>query len=179
MLPQSLQQAERVLAGVRFDVLAVDLEKRSGGTKRREVVAPPDAVTVLPLLPDGRVVMIRNTRFAVGEPLWEIPAGTLEAGEDPLLCAERELTEETGYRAGQMTKLLDFYTSPGFCTERMTAYLAEGLEHQGQNLEETEKIEVEPLAFDEALTLARENRIKDGKTLATLLHYQCFGRQGA
>jgi len=179
MLPQSLKAQDKLLGGVRFDVIGVDLAKRSGGTKRREVVVPPDAVVIVPVLDDGRVVLIRNTRFAVDQTLWEIPAGTLEEGEDPATCAGRELTEETGYAAKTLTKLLDFYTSPGFCTERMTAYLAEGLSHEGQQLDETEQIEVEPVTLNDAMTMMRENRIKDGKTIAALLHYAVFTRNAS
>jgi len=177
MLPQTLQDQPRLLDGVRFDVIAVDLKKRSGGTKRREVVVPPDAVVIVPVLSDGRLVLIRNDRFAVGETLWEIPAGTLEEGEAPDACAGRELTEETGYAASTLTRLLDFYTSPGFCTERMTAYLAEGLTHQGQDLDETERIEVEPVTLAEAMDMLVTNQIKDGKTIAALLHYYVFQRK--
>lgn len=179
MLPPSLQNQQRVLDGVRFDVIAVDLAKRSGGTKRREVVVPPDAVVIVPVLDDGRLVLIRNTRFAIDETLWEIPAGTLEPDEDPAQCAGRELIEETGYAAQSLTKLIDFYTSPGFCTERMTAYLAEGLTHHGQQLDETEKIEVEPVTLNEALAMLRDNRIADGKTIAALLHYYVFSRNAS
>jgi ADP-ribose pyrophosphatase len=176
MLPPSLQNSERLLEGVRFDVIGVDLAKRSGGTKRREVVAPPDAVVIVPVLDDGRLVLIRNTRFAIDQTLWEIPAGTLEPDEDPAACAARELEEETGYAAETLTKLLDFYASPGFCTERMTAYLAQGLTHRGQDLDETEQIEVAPVTLDDALTMLANNQIKDGKTIATLLHYYVFTR---
>jgi ADP-ribose pyrophosphatase len=179
MLPQSLSESDRLLAGERFDVIGVDLAKRSGGTKRREVVVPPDAVVIVPVLNDGRIVMIRNTRFAIDDTLWEIPAGTLETNEDPAACAGRELTEETGYAAQTLTPMLRFYTSPGFCTENMHAYLASGLSHHGQDLDETEQIEVHPMSVADVQALLGENKIRDGKTIATLLHYLYFQKDAS
>jgi ADP-ribose pyrophosphatase len=133
-------------------------------------------VVVLPLLEDGRIVMIRNHRFAVDEVLWELCAGTLEPGEPPATTAARELVEETGYRADHVEAMTTFYTSPGICDEIMFAFLAEGLTHVGQKLEETERIEVEPVECDEALGMVEAGEIRDGKTIATLLFYQTFLR---
>lgn len=168
-------QAERLLEGVRFDVYAVGYPKRSGGHKRREVVVPADAVVILPLLDDDTVVLIRNERFAVNQTLWELPAGTLEPGENPDLCAARELQEETGYAADRVDRLTEFYTTPGFCTEKMTAYRATGLRFAGQDLDETERIETQTLSLDEAAAMVRDGRIRDGKTIATLLYHLQFG----
>ncbi len=164
------------LEGVRFNVYAMGYPARGGGTHRREVVVPHDAVVVLPVLEDGRVVLIRNERFAVGKTLLELPAGTLEEDEDPAACAGRELTEETGYVAEQISRLTGFYTSPGFCTERMHAYLATGLTFEGQSLDETERITAEPMTMDDALRAMRNGEIEDAKTIATLLFYAQFGK---
>ncbi|MFW6059574.1 MAG: NUDIX hydrolase [Phycisphaeraceae bacterium] len=171
------EQGERVLAGVRFDVYALELARRGGGSSRREVVVPADAVVVVPMLDDGRVALIRNERFAVGRSLLELPAGTLEEGEEPAACAARELTEETGYVAARVEALTSFYTSPGFCTERMHAYVATGLRFEGQSLDETERIEVEPMALDAALRAVREGEVEDAKTIAALLFYAQFERE--
>ncbi|MFA9479394.1 NUDIX hydrolase [Phycisphaerales bacterium AB-hyl4] len=167
---------QRVFEGVRFDVMAVGYPRRGGGEQRREVVVPADAVVVLPVLDDDRVVLIRNERFAVGETLWELPAGTVEEGEDPDACAGRELTEETGYTAERIVRLTRFYSSPGFCTEQMTLYLAQGLAFEGQNLDETERIVVEPVSWDEAMAMTADGRICDAKTIAGLLFYAQFVR---
>src|SRR5690606_11394583 len=95
------------------------LQTDASGTHHiREIVVHPGAVTIVPILPDGRVCMIRNFRVAVGETLLELPAGTLEPNEDPAITAVRELTEETGYRAGRVEPLCDFYMSPGILNER-------------------------------------------------------------
>ncbi len=178
-MPDDITSDNQVLFhGVRFDVRGVELSQRSGGTIRREVVVPASAVVMLPMLDDKTVVLIRNERFAVGQTLWELPAGTLEAGEDPALCAARELLEETGYAGAEVTRLIEFYPSPGFCTELLTAYLARDLTFRGQDLDETERITTEAVALDQSIQMVRDNRIRDAKTIATLLYYQTFLRTG-
>lgn len=163
--------------GVRTTIRAIDLPKRGGGTHRREVVEAADAVVILPLMDNGDVVLIRNERFAVQDTLWELPAGTVEAGESPDDCAPRELVEETGYRAERVEKLAEFFPTPGFCTELLHAYRATGLTFVGQDLDETEKITAQVVAWDEAMRMVRDNVIRDAKTIATLLHHQTFGGQ--
>ena len=170
------QHAEKVLDGVRFDVVRVGYPNRTGGQTHREVVVPADAVVILPILDPDTVVLIRNERFAVGQQLWELPAGTIEQGEDPDVCAGRELTEETGYAARSIRSVTSFYTSPGFCTEKIFAYIASDLTHEGQNLDDTEQIEVHPVALDEALQMTRDGRIADAKSIALLLYYAQFER---
>lgn len=156
---------------MRFDVHAVAVAGR-----RREAVVHPGAAVILPLFDDGSVAMIRNVRFAVDETLWELPAGTLEPDEDPAVCAARELTEETGYRAERIDKLTEFYSSPGICTERMHAYLARGLTHVGQDLDATEQIEVEVIAWDRTMQMVQAGEVRDGKTIAALLYWHTFGK---
>ena len=167
-------KAERIYTGVKFAVDRVRIAHREKGAVERELVVHPGAVIVLPVLDDGRVVMIRNHRFTVGETLWELCAGTLEPDEPARQCAGRELIEETGYRAGRIEPLTTFYTSPGFCNETMHAFVATELEAVGQQLEATEQIEVKLVAMDAVMAMARDGRIRDGKTLATLLYYQRF-----
>ncbi|MDX1681718.1 MAG: NUDIX hydrolase [Phycisphaeraceae bacterium] len=176
---QSVASKERdtVFSGSRFDVDRVEVETDGKGSVTREMVVHPGAVAILPIFDDtDSIVMIRNERFAVGESLWELPAGTLEPSEDPFDCAGRELIEETGYKAASLTRLTEFYTTPGFCNERMLGYLAEGLEHVGQDLEAGEKITVEPLAYDRVIRMIENGDIRDGKTIALLLLYDRFRR---
>lgn len=180
MPPKTFAEATRVFHGTRFDVHTVHASKPDGSSWRREMVVHPGAVVVMPLL-DGqlgreKVVMIRNERFAVDQRLWELPAGTREPGEKPHQCGERELIEETGYRAAKFTKLTDFYTTPGICTERMWAFLAEDLTHIGQSLDESERITVEVVGLDRTMRMVKSGQIRDGKTIATLLYYQTFLR---
>ncbi len=173
------EQSERIFTGVKFAVERVNLTTRDGDRIEREKVVHPGAVLVLPITDDDRVVMIRNERFAVGEVLWELCAGTIEPGEPPQACAPRELIEETGYEAGSIEPLTTLYTSPGFCDERMHVFVARELKHVGQRLEPTEKIEVQLIAWPELLAMIERGEVRDGKTVAALLHYQVFKRTGA
>ncbi|MCC6579664.1 MAG: NUDIX hydrolase [Phycisphaeraceae bacterium] len=175
MAQQPTSLGTQVFEGRRFQVHALDMAGPDGRVFRKEVVVHPGAVVILPLLDAQTVVLIRNERVAVGQTLWELPAGTLESGEEPLACAWRELIEETGYRAGHIAALTDFYTSPGICTERMWAFVARDLAHVGQQLDENEHITPEPVAMTKAMDMLKSGDIRDGKTLATLLYYDRFG----
>lgn len=162
---------------VRVEVHLME-DEETGRRSRREVVVHPGAVVVLPMLPDGRVLLIRNRRHAVGQTLLELPAGTLEKNEDPMNCAGRELLEETGYLAGRLKSLGHFYASPGVLTEKLYAFAAYDLEPRAQALDEGEEIELTPMTRDEAVDLIRTGDIQDGKTIATLLMYERFFSQG-
>jgi ADP-ribose pyrophosphatase len=164
------KEPEVVLVGARFNVERRWLARRDGGSEAREVVVHPGSVVILPLLPDGRIVMIRNLRFSVERTLWELPAGTRDPSEPPLLCAARELEEETGYRAAQLEPLLEFYPAPGISNERMHAFVATGLTPVAQQLDATEQIEVFPLADTEVLRMLRAGEIEDAKSIAVLLY---------
>ena len=153
-----------------FDVLSIEADHPNGGVMQREVVDHRGAVFIVPMLDHQTVILIRNRREVVEQTLWEIPAGTLEEGESPIFCAGRELVEETGYEAKQITPLLDFYTSPGFCNEKLYGFVAKDLTYIGQNLDETEEIEVVPVAFAKALEMIKNQEIVDAKTIAALLY---------
>ena len=151
-------------------------DDETGKRLAKEVVVHPGAVVILPLLSDGTVILIRNRRYAVGQSLIELPAGTLEKGEDPMNCAGRELIEEAGFLAGRLQRLTAFYASPGIISERIYAFAAHDLEPAAVDLDEGEEIEVVPTSFTEALEMIRDGRIQDAKTIATLLFYDRFGR---
>lgn len=178
MIPQPVRNAEIIFRGARFDVRAMSWPGHGGRSHRREMVVHPGAVVILPLVDEDHVVLIRNERHGIGEVLWELPAGTLEPDEPPDRCAAREVEEETGYRAGRIEPMTDFYTSPGICTERMWAYVARDLEEVGQKLDDSERITAEVVEWDRALAMCREGGICDGKTLAAILYHQAFGRSG-
>jgi ADP-ribose pyrophosphatase len=144
----------------------------------REVVVHPGAVVVMGVLPDQRIILIRTRRYAVGQNLVELPAGTLEKGEDPINCAGRELLEETGYLAGRLRPIGNFYSSPGILSEKMYAFVAYDLEEQEQALEEGEEIELQITPLDDAIEMIRRGEIHDGKTIAALLMYDKFLRGG-
>ena len=151
-------------------------DEETGKRVTREIVAHNGAVVVLPILPDGQILLIRNRRYTVGQILLELPAGTLERNEDPINCAGRELLEETGYIAGRLKSIGNFFTSPGILTEKMYAYVAYDLEESHQALEEGEDIELYPIDLDEAVGMVGRGEIIDGKTIAALLLYQNFHR---
>jgi ADP-ribose pyrophosphatase len=123
-------------------------------------------------------VLIRNYRIAVDEELLELPAGTIDPGEDPLETARRELAEETGYRAENFRRLTEFWVSPGILSERMHLFLATGLQPGAAALEKGEQIQTLVVAWDEALAMIDQQKIRDAKTLAGLLYYDRLRRRG-
>lgn len=165
--------------GKKFDFEMVKVDAGGGRTIEREVVRHPGAVTIVPVLDDGRVVMIRNRRIAVDAWLYEFPAGTLDAKEGPEACARRELIEETGYRATAMLPLGWFYTTPGLTDERMHAFVGTGLVEVGQALEEDEQIEVEAMEVERVLRMIDSGEIVDAKSMLALLLAQRRGLLGA
>ncbi len=152
------------------------LEDEDGHRIQKEVCVHPGAVVILAFLDADTILLIRNRRYTIGQYLLELPAGGLEKNEDPINGAGRELVEETGYLAGRLKRLLDFYSSPGILSEKMYTFAAYDLEKAGQDLEEDEEIEVMPVSFDEAVRMIGDGRIIDGKTIATLLAYERFYR---
>jgi ADP-ribose pyrophosphatase len=161
--------------GRKFDFERVVYAAPDGGRIEREVVRHPGAVVIVPVLDDGRIVLIRNRRYAVGTTLWELPAGTLEAGEDPAHCAARELTEETGFRARTIDPLGSFYTTPGLTDELMHAFCARGLTEVGQALEPGEEIEVHPVPRADAIRMLDDGDLMDAKSMLALLLAQRRG----
>ena len=168
------KNARTVFHGIRFDVLSLEVPAPSGKLFKKEFIAHPGAVVIVPILDNANVLLIRNRRFAVDEYLLELPAGTREEGEQDELTAARELEEETGYRAQKIVPLTTFYTSPGITNETMGAFLATGLVKTKQNLDESEEIEVESYPMKKALEMVKDKKIKDGKTIAALLFYHAF-----
>lgn len=161
-----------VHAGPIFSVERLECPNPRGGDRPpivRDIVRHPGAVAVVPVLDDGRLVLIRNRRDAVDAWLFELCAGKLERGEDPAAAAGRELEEETGYVATTIEKLGEFYTSPGFADELMRVFEARGLRPSAQRLEEDERIVVEIRTVDETMDMIASGEIRDGKTLAGLL----------
>jgi ADP-ribose pyrophosphatase len=134
-----------------------------------ECIRHPGGAAVVPVMPDGSVIMIEQYRYPVDAALWEIPAGRLERGESPLACAARELEEETGYRAGHMEKLANIYSAPAYCTEIISVFLATGLKAGQQHLDGDECIRVVRLPLGEALQRVLTAAVCDAKTLVGLL----------
>lgn len=153
-------------------VLTLKLDRiiEPGGIQAvREVVVHRGSVVILPLLEDGRVILVRQYRYAARQELWELVAGTLEPGETVLRAARRELLEETGYRARRLRHLLSFYPSPGFLTERMHVVEARGLIPGMARPESDERLEVGKFRRRELARMMASGEIADGKTLVALL----------
>ncbi|MGA9117374.1 MAG: NUDIX hydrolase [Bacteroidota bacterium] len=155
-----------------FDLVLEHIRHPSGEVTVREIASHPGGAVAVPLLADGRVLLVRQFRYPVGEEILELPAGRLHPGEDPRLAAARELEEETGWKAARWEKLAAIFTTPGFCSEVLHLFLATELAPLpgGPRREEGEQgMSVHMLPFREALRMAETGLIRDGKTLAGLL----------
>jgi len=152
-----------------YDGKLFDVTLERWGEHDREIVEHPGAVAIVAVDADGMVALVRQPREAARKQLLELPAGTLEEGEQPLETARRELEEETGLTGGAWRKLAAFYTTPGFCRERMHVFVAEGVQPGAASPEADEELEV--VRWDVQEIGARLAEIEDAKTLAALLLY--------
>jgi len=161
--------SELLLTTPKFRVVREVVTTAAGRKKTREIIRHPGACVIVPLLDDGRVCLIRNWRIAAGQTLVELPAGTLEPPEPPHVTAERELIEETGYRAAKIEFLHSFFLSPGILDEKMYLYLATGLTAGETAREEGEEIENLLMPWEEAIAMIFRGEIQDAKTIVGLL----------
>jgi ADP-ribose pyrophosphatase len=162
-----LKERERFRGRV-FALVDRDVLLPNGRRTTLNIVEHPGAVAVVPIHLNGDVVLLRQFRAAAGGTIWEIPAGTREPGEPPAKTARRELAEETGLKARRWTKIGDFYTAPGFCTEKIATYLARGLEETDGGCEADEALVPRRVPFAEALRMVARGVIRDAKTIAGL-----------
>lgn len=165
------KEAKTLLTTRRFRVEEVEEPLPDGSSRKRQIVRHPGAVTIVPMIADDQVCLIRNFRVSVEQTLIELPAGTLEPNEDPMHTAERELIEETGYRAGKIKHLHSFFLSPGVLDEKMRLYVATELEHVGAAREAGEQIENLIVPWDQAIEMVFNGQIQDAKSIAGLLYY--------
>lgn len=163
MKPQTLS-TETIYKGKVIDVLEARIREEDIEYKR-EIVVHKGSAVIIPVFGDNTVALVRQYRHAAGEFLLEVPAGTLNRGEDPQLGAARELEEEIGVTAAKIEKLCEFYVSPGFLTEKMHLYLATGLTETQQRLEDDEILSIERYSFPQASGLIRDGEIRDAKTI--------------
>lgn len=165
-------KSEKRYAGKVFNLIVDEVEYPSGNRAIREVAEHPGGAVVVPVLPGGELLMVRQFRYPMKQYLYELPAGKLDPGEVPAVCAARELEEETGYRAGSLKKLTSIYTSPGFCTECLHIFMATDLQSsaRGQILEEGEMdLTIERISFRRALEMIEREDIVDSKTICGVL----------
>jgi ADP-ribose pyrophosphatase len=167
-------RSQIVYRGQIFGIRRDEVVEPSGVRTSREMITHPGSVVVLPVLADGRVVLIRQYRHAARKFLWELVAGRIDKGESPRQAAARELIEETGYRAKRLRLYLDFFPSPGFLEERMFIFLASGLKEGQASPEDDEKIEARAYGRKQLEQMIQKRIIRDGKTIAGLLYYFRF-----
>jgi ADP-ribose pyrophosphatase len=177
-VPERLVASEPIHRGRYLEFRVDTVERADGRRARRDVAVHPGAVAIVAVDPEGRVLLVRQYRHPAGRVLLEIPAGTLDrdpdsgATEDPDLAARRELEEETGYRAQRWERLTDFWTAPGFATERMFLYLATDLVPAGPDRlhpDEDEALELVRLPWPEAVAAAERGEVNDAKSLVGIL----------
>ncbi len=168
-LRERLIGSTTTFAGRFISVTVDEVELPDGRTTMREIVHHPGAVAVVPLLDDGRVIMIQQYRQAARKVLWELPAGVLEAGEEPEVCARRELAEEIGQEPGELVHLFSAYLSPGFSTEVIHIFLARELHEVDASEESDENIRVVPMALSEAVAMVRRGEVQNAAAVCGLL----------
>jgi ADP-ribose pyrophosphatase len=167
-----LLSREVLYTGKVFDLIVDRVQYPSGNTGIREIARHPGGAVIVPLLDDGRVILVRQLRYPLGKHIIELPAGKLAPGEDPGDAAARELEEETGWIAGSLEHLATIYTTPGFCDEELHLYLAAHLRpsphgHRREEGESTMTLQTIPLR--DALGLVERGEVRDAKTIIGLM----------
>ena len=170
---ETLKQ-ETIYRGHAFNVRRDEVRLPNQRITHLDIIEHVGAVTILPVDDEGRILFVRQYRHATGRELLELPAGTLNAGEPPETCALREIREETGYAAGKMVKLGEFFLAPGYSTEYMVVYLATELKHDPLPGDQDEFISLQPIPIGQAYRMALSGEVMDGKSLAALLLAQAY-----
>jgi ADP-ribose pyrophosphatase len=168
-LTEKFINSKQVFNGNLLKVYSDEVELPNGHKAGREIIRHPGAVAIVPILNDGRIVMVRQYRYPIADTLLEIPAGKLDPGEKPTDCAVRELSEETGYVAHTLKKLTAIVTTPGFTDEVIHLYLAKDLEMTKQHTDEDEFINLEMYTKEELRVMIDNGSLSDAKTLVGLM----------
>jgi ADP-ribose pyrophosphatase len=163
-----------IYEGAVFGIRRDEIIEPSGVRTTREMITHPGSVVVLPVLPDGRILLIQQYRYAARQYLWELVAGRMDPGENPRQAAARELIEETGYRAKRLRIFLEFFPTPGFLEEKMFLLLAEGLTAGKAEPEQDEKIISRAYNHEQLEKMIRKGKLRDAKTIAGILYYLRF-----
>jgi ADP-ribose pyrophosphatase len=174
MQPPLPTQRQIIYTGRKIQVATELLTTAEGRQIRRDIVLHPGAVVILPILDRHQIVLLKNYRFIVEDTLWEVPAGTLESGEEPQKAAIRELAEETGYQAARWHYHGFFYASPGVLTEKMHLFFALDLTPGPAQPEADEHLQPVILSLSTALEMIRRGDIRDAKTITALLLWERF-----
>jgi ADP-ribose pyrophosphatase len=173
-LEEKTLHSEEIFSGKVISLHLQEVELPNGKHGKREIIKHPGAVAILAITDDKKVVMVEQFRKALERTIVEIPAGKLEKGEEPALCARRELEEETGYECASLEWLTSFYTSPGFADEIVHVYVATGLtkKENAAALDEDEFVNLEELTLEEAIQYVKEQKIYDAKTIFAVQYLQ-------
>jgi ADP-ribose pyrophosphatase len=171
--------SQRIYEGRAVNLRVDTVRKSSGKTTTREIVEHSDVVAVVVLDSRNRVILVRQYRKAVGKTLLEIPAGSVDPGEQPINTVRRELQEEIGYLPNKIDKLGGFYAAPGYCTEYLHLYLATYLIPSRLEAEDTDEIEVVRVPLTKIPDLIASGEIADAKSIAGLLRVMSLGLKGA
>ena len=168
-MPFETISRETIYRGHAFNVHRDEVRLPDQHTMHLDIIEHVGAVTILPVDADGRILFVRQYRHAAGKELLELPAGTLDMGEIPENCALREIREETGFAAGKMIRLGEFFLAPGYSTEYMVVFLATYLHPDPLPGDQDEFISLQPIPIDQAYEFALNGELQDGKSLAALL----------
>ncbi|MCI0382312.1 MAG: NUDIX hydrolase [Chlamydiae bacterium] len=168
----ALLEKKQVWKGVIFSLREDRLKWPSGNSHKWDVIEHPGAVAIIPVDQKEQLILIQQWRWAVKEILYEIPAGTLEEGETPIECAQRELQEEIGHKSEMLISLGGFYTAPGYCTEFIHLFLAKNLIKSSLDGDDHEGIDLVEINLSKALELIDQHKIKDVKTISGILQYE-------
>jgi ADP-ribose pyrophosphatase len=166
---EPLPERRVIYRGRKIDLALQPVRLSDGSVADREVVVHRGAVALVPMVDRDHICLVRNFRYAVGKTLLEVPAGTLDPGESPDQTAGRELAEETGYRAGSIRRVAEWYVSPGVMSEKMFLYVCEDLQPGPTDHQADERLEVVVLEWSEAMKLVLGGQIEDAKTRLALL----------
>jgi len=168
-LKETQLSTEQIYKGSLLDVRRDEVSLPNGKTSSREYIKHPGAACIIPVLPDGKIALIKQYRYPVQSEMIELPAGKLDPGEEPEDCARRELEEEIGYSAGKLTFVCNIHPAIGFASEKMWIYLAEDLVKTTENTDHDEFLEIMPTSLAEAVKMVWDGKITDVKTIIGLL----------
>ena len=168
-MSKQILASTKIFSGAVFSVTRDHLREASGQEIVREVVNHSGGAGGVALFADGRIALVRQYRHPAKKDLLEIPAGKIDAGEAPETCAAREIEEELGFRVGRLETLAEFYSTPGFCEEKLYVYLATELVPTQQKLDHDENIKIVFVTLDEALQMVQSGEIEDAKTIIALM----------
>lgn len=156
-----------------FDITLENVTFPNGFNADMEIIKHPGASAIVPLSDSEEIILLKQYRHAIGKFIWEIPAGTFDGKEDPLVCAQRELTEETGFSASLWDYLGTITPVPGYSDERINIYLARKLIAAKQNLDQDEFIEIHHVPFQQVIEMIIKGEIQDAKTIAAIFWTDC------